>query len=77
METITRTVMNTPLTFHIPKIQEILNFTFRVLFFWYIIAVLAEAIFPGIVSLSIDLDFFLWSVILLGIVQFVTNHFSR
>lgn len=60
-----------------PRCTELLTFTFRVLLFWYIVAALLEAAFPGFVSLSIDLDLFLWAVILLGILQFVTNTYSR
>lgn len=69
--------MKKALSLSMPRINELSQFTFRVLFFWYIVAVFAEMLLPGIVTLSIDLDLFLWSVIVLGIFQFATNYYSR
>lgn len=69
--------MKKPFTIDAPRFQELITFTFRVLLFWYIIAALLEAVLPGFVTLSIDLDLFLWAVILLGVLQFVTNTYSR
>lgn len=69
--------MKKGISLNIPGINELSQFAFKVLFFWYIIAVFAEMLLPGIVTLSIDLDLFLWSVIVLGIFQFATNYYSR
>ncbi len=43
-----------------------MTLTFRVLTAWYLVAVLLEYLFPGVVTNYISLDLFLWVVILLG-----------
>jgi hypothetical protein len=47
--------------------RSLLRFSFATLLIWYLVAVLLEFLFPGLVSAGIDLDGFLWTVILLGI----------
>ncbi len=43
---------------------------FRIFLVWYLIALLLELLFPGMVSAVIRLDFFLWTVILLAVFSF-------
>lgn len=53
--------------------RALIPFAFRVLLFWYLIAVLIEYIFPGFVSNQLNLDLFLWLVILTALFSFVID----
>lgn len=48
-------------------------FTFRVALVWYLIAIAAELIFPGLVSAVFNLDFLLIAVILLGSISLLIS----
>jgi hypothetical protein len=57
--------------------KQLLPFTFRVAFVWYMISLVCELLFPGMASHVIDLDFFLWVVILLGVFSFLIKRIER
>lgn len=51
----------------------ILHLTTATFFVWYLIAVLFEFLFPGFVSNYVNLDLFLWIVILLAVFSLFTK----
>lgn len=54
-----------------PVAISFISYAFRVVLVWYVLSVLAELLFPGMISTVINLDFFLWAVILLALFSFV------
>ena len=46
-------------------------YIFRLALVWYLIAVFLELLFPGLISHFINLDLFLWGVILMAVITFI------
>lgn len=62
---------------HKQIVFDLIPFTFRVLFIWYLVAVLLELLFHGLVSEVLSLDLFLWVVILLAVFSFGIEYYQR
>ncbi|HLD22215.1 MAG TPA: hypothetical protein VJB65_04930 [Patescibacteria group bacterium] len=65
-------------TYHQPAhiISSLVSFTFRVLLVWYILAIFVEFLLPGFVSLYLNLDLFLWAVIISAVVSFTLERLA-
>lgn len=61
---------------NIPKGREYARSLFLVATVWYVIALTIETVLPGFFSIHIDLDLFLWCVIVIATIYFVIDYFS-
>lgn len=53
------------------------RFVAAVAFATLICAFLLEALFPGMVTIHVSLDFFLWVAILASVIAFIIKRYSR
>lgn len=57
--------------------HELIPFLFRVMFGWYLVGVLLNLQFPGLVSDVLSLDWWLWLVIALGFTTLFLNKLKQ